>query len=403
MRLPESLRSLRYRDFRAFFAAQVVSQIGTWMHSVAQAWLVLSLTNSPLRLGFINTLQWGPMLLLAIVSGAIADRVPKRRLLMATQAAMACTALALATLVATGTVAYWHLGILAVCAGLANTLDNPARQSFVIEMVGREDVVNAVALNSAAFNSARIVGPAVGGLVIAHFGVVPAFLVNAASYVVVLATLATLGAEGHSRRQGSTTMRQEIAEGLSYALRTPRIRSVLAVLLVTSFCVFNFSMWVPLLARNVLGEGAQGFGFLMAAVGFGAVSGALTLGAVVPRHPPLKLLYAASASACAGLLVLAAVQSFWLAAVALFVVGFTGVVTVAGCNTSLQLSSSDELRGRVMSLYTLIFGGSFPIAAFLIGAVSERFSVGTAFFAWGATGLAALAALLATRRQGARG
>jgi predicted MFS family arabinose efflux permease len=403
MALPDSLRSLRHRDFRAFLAAQVVSQVGTWMHSVALAWLVLSLTNSPLLLGLINTLQWGPMLLLAVVSGAIADRVPKRRLLMATQGTLACTTLTLAALVATGAVAYWHLGILALCAGLANTLDNPARQSFVIEMVGRDDVVNAVALNSAAFNSARIVGPAVGGLIIARFGVAPAFFVNAASYLVVLATLATLGAEGRSRRQRPTTMRQEITEGLSYALRTPRIRAVLAVLLVTSFCVFNFSMWVPLLARNVLGQGAQGLGFLMAAVGLGAVSGALTLGVVVPRHPPLALLHAGSAAACAGLLVLATVQSVWLAAAALFVVGFSGVVAVAGCNTSLQLSSSDELRGRVMSLYTLIFGGSFPIASFLIGAVAERWSVSAAFFVWGVSGLIGIGALLAVRRGGARG
>jgi predicted MFS family arabinose efflux permease len=399
MRLPEALRSLRSRDFRAFFGAQTISQIGTWMHSVAQAWLVLSLTNSPLLLGLINMLHWGPILVLAIPSGVIADRVPKRRLLMATQASLACTTLTLATLVATGVVAYWHVAILALCAGLVTTLYSVARQSFMIEMVGRDDVVNAVALNSAAFNSARIVGPAAGGLVIASFGVAPAFAVSGAGYLVVLATLATLGLEGRSRRERPTTFRQDIAEGLAYALRTPEIRAVLGVIFVISFCVFNFSMWVPLLAKNVLGQGAQGFGFLMAAVGVGAVSGALTLGTVVPRHPPLALLHASAAAACAVLLALSLIESVSLTAVAVFLLGYFGVITAAGCNTALQLASSDELQGRVMSLYTLIHGGCFPIAAPLIGAVSERWSESTAFFVFGAGGLATLAVLMGAGRQ----
>src|SRR5262245_38314899 len=195
MRLPGTLRSLRFRDFRALFVAQTITQIATYVQAVAEAWLILSLTNSPLLLGLINLLHWGPILVLAIPSGAIADRVAKRRLLMATQAAQACTALIVAILVATGVVAYWHVGILALCAGLANTLYNVARQSFVIEMVGRDDVVNAVALSSAAFNGARIVGPATGGLVIASAGVAPAFAVSGAGHLVVLATLATIGVE----------------------------------------------------------------------------------------------------------------------------------------------------------------------------------------------------------------
>jgi predicted MFS family arabinose efflux permease len=317
---------------------------------------------------------------------------------MVTQAALACTALTVAALVATGVVAYWHVGILALCAGLANTLYNVARPSFVIEMVGRDDVGNAVALSSAAFNGARIVGPAAGGLVIASFGVAPAFAVSAAAYLVVLATLATIGVEGRSRRERPTTIRQDIAEGLAYALRTPEIRAVLGVLFVISFCAFNFSMWVPLLAKNVLGQGAQGFGFLMAAVGVGAVSGALTVGTVVPRHPPLALLHASAAAACSVLLAQSLTESFWLTAGALFLLGYFGVITAAGCNTALQLGSSDELRGRVMGLFTLIHGGSFPIAAPLIGAVAERWSVSTAFFVWGAGGLAALAVLTGARR-----
>ena len=399
MRLPEAFRSLRYRDFRAFFGAQTISQIATWMHSVAQTWLILSLTNSPLLLGLINLLHWGPILLLALPSGAIADRVAKRRLLMATQAAQACTALTVATLVATGVVAYWHVGVLAMCAGLANTLFNVVRQSFVNETVGRDEVVNAVALSSAAFNGARIVGPAAAGLVIAGAGGGPAGGLCGAGPHLGHAPLGPGGAGGRPRPARPTTIRQDIAEGVAYALHTPEIRAVLGVLFVISFCVFNFSIWVPLLARNVLGQGAQGFGFLLAVVGVGAVCGAFTLGTVVSRQPPLALLDASAAAACSVLLALCLIERVWLAAVALFLLGYTGVIASAGCQTSLQLRSSDELRGRVMSLFTLIHGGCFPIAAPLIGAVAERSSVSAAFFVWGAGGLAVLALLVGDRRR----
>ena len=188
-------------------------------------------------------------------------------------------------------------------------------------------------------------------------------------------------------------------EGVAYALRTPEIRAVLAVLFVISFCTFNFSMWVPLMATNVLGQDAQGLGFLMSAVGVGAVFGALTLGSVVPRHPPLALLHASAAAGCAVLAALSIVESVWLSAIGMFLLGYASVITAAGCNTALQLGSSDELRGRVMGLYTLIHGGSFPIAAPLIGAVAERSSVGIAFFVWGAGGLAVLVVLMGARRR----
>jgi predicted MFS family arabinose efflux permease len=197
-------------------------------------------------------------------------------------------------------------------------------------------------------------------------------------------------------------MGQEILEGLGYALRTPRIRLVLALLLVVSFCVFNFSVYVPLLARQVLGLGAEGFGFLMAAVGVGAVTGALALGILVPRRPPLPVLFVAATLACAGLIGLSAVRQFAVAVPVLFVVGFFGIIATAGSNTTLQLSAPDPLRGRVMSIYTLIFGGSFPVASFLIGAISERWSVSMAFLIAGVVGLGALTAIVARWRLGPR-
>jgi predicted MFS family arabinose efflux permease len=400
MPFPTALRALNHRDFRRWYASSLISQVGTWMQSVAQAWLVLQLTDSPFRLGLIGALQWGPMLVFALVTGAIADRLPKRRLLMTTQAALGCQSLVLGTLVATGHVQYWHIGVLAVAAGLANTLDNPARQSYNADLVGRQDVINAVALNSAAFNTARIVGPAIGGLLIARFGVVPGFYINGLSFLVVVATLATLSVEGHPVNTARASMVREIREGLDYALRTPRIRLVLALLLIVSFCVFNFSTYVPLLARQVLGLGAEGFGFLMAAMGVGAVAGALALGTLIPGRPPLMVLFAAAMLACAGLVGLSLVRQFAVAVPVLFVVGFFGIIATAGCNTTLQLSAPDALRGRVMSIYTLIFGGSFPIASFLIGLISERWTVSRAFLIAGVLGLSALTAVIARWRLG---
>ncbi len=189
-------------------------------------------------------------------------------------------------------------------------------------------------------------------------------------------------------------MREEIVEGLRYALRAPDIRLILAVLLVVSLWVFNFSIYVPLLARTVLGEGAEGFGFLMAAVGVGAVAGALTLGIAVRESPPPALLFTTAALACAALLSLSMIQQFWLAALALFVMGFAGIMTLSGCNTALQMAAPDRMRGRVMSLHVLVFGGSFPIGAFLVGAMSERWGVGRAFLVNGAAGLLALTGLV---------
>lgn len=394
MTFPRGLRALNHAEFRRFYSGQLVSLVGTWMQTVAQSWLVLQLTGSPFKLGLIGTLQFAPVLLFSVVAGAFADRLPKRRVLVATQTALACQSLALTLLIFTDRVQYWHVGLLALLGGLVNTLDMPSRQSLVVELVGPDDLVNAVALNSAAFNAARIVGPAVAGLLIARLGVAPAFLLNGLSFIVVIAVLLTLHTGSERRRRRGTTMGEEIREGIAYAIQTPRMRLILGLLFVVSLCVFNFTVYVPLLARQVLRLGAEGFGFLMASVGVGAVSGALLLGAVARPQLPLPAVFVAAFVACAGILGLAGVHHFWLAIAVLFVIGFAGIVLVASCNTALQLAAPDELRGRVMSLYALIFGGSFPIGAFLVGSISERWGVGRAFLSAGITGLVALSALL---------
>jgi MFS family permease len=390
---PSALRALDHPDFRRFWSGQLLSLVGTWMQSVAQAWLVLQLTGSPLRLGLIGTLQFGPILLLAVVAGAVADRLPKRRLLLATQLLLALQTLVLAVLVWTGVVRYWHVAALALGMGITNAADMPTRQSFIVELVGRADLPNAVALNSAAFNAARVVGPVLAGLLIARVGLAPAFFLNSLSFGAVLVALLLVGAEGRPPARPRATLAAEIGEGLRYARGTPRIALVLALLFSVSVCVFNWSITVPLLAREVLGVGADGLGFLMAGLGVGAVAGALTLAGLGAGPPSLTLLFAAATAGCVGTIALASVRDFTMGAVLLGAVGFVAIAFAAGSNSTLQLLAPDELRGRVMSLHTLGFAGGFPVGSALVGALAEAFGVRAAFVAMGGAGLVAVAAL----------
>ena len=392
MTVPAGLRALRHRDFRVFFAGQAVALVGSWMQQVAQAWLVLSLTNSPLRLGLVGSLNFLPILLFALVGGAVADRLPKRRLLVLTQSLLFCQTATLALLIVSGRVRYWHICVLALVWGIANTIDLPVRQAFVVELAGRADVTSAVALNSAAFNVARIVGPAAAGLLIARAGVAPAYFINAGAFVVVIVALLTVRARGTPLPRGGTTIGEEIREGVGYVLQTPRILILLAVLAVISITVFNFSVYVPLFARQVLGLGPEGFGLLMAAVGVGAVGGALTLGAL--QAPSISLLFTAGFLSCTGLVVMSTIGRFGVAALVLFVLGWISVMVVAGCQAALQLAAPDRLRGRIMSLHTFIYGGVFPFGAFTVGSISEHWGVSWAFRVAGLFGLTVLTLVL---------
>ncbi|HXJ84109.1 MAG TPA: MFS transporter [Candidatus Methylomirabilis sp.] len=398
MPLPAGLRALAIRDFRVYFAGTIVSQICNWMQTVTQSWLVLELTDSPFLLGLIATLQFGPILLFSIFAGIVADRLTKRNILMLTQAVQSALALTLGLLVWGGHARYWTVAVMAVMWGVMSALDQPTRQSFIIELVGRQHLASAVGVNSASFNSARIVGPAVAGILIARVGLFAAFMINAVAFLVSIGALTRVPARPPASRAGTTPVLEEIAEGVAYAARTPGVRFILGLQIIVSFCVFNFSVYVPLLAR-VLGLGSEGFGFLMASLGLGAVTAGLSLGAIVSRDPPPELIAMALGVACAGLLGLAVIRSFWPAALVLGTVGLTGTLVVACCNTSLQLATPDRLRGRIMSLYTLVSGGIFPLSAFFVGSVSQAGGVSRAFAVSGTLGLAALAVLVALRRR----
>ena len=398
-RRARSLGALRHRDFRLFWSGQLVSLIGTWMQSVGQAWLVLELTRSPFQLGLVSALQFIPVLLLSPIGGAISDRLRKRHILLVTQAVMMVQAFILAALVGSGRVRYWHVALLAAIYGLGRAVDIPARQSFITDLVGRIDVPNAVALNSVVFNGARIVGPAVAGLLIARFGVAPAFFVNGISFLAVLAALLAIRTDGRPDPAGRLGLRAGLLGALSYATGTPPVALTLGLLVVVSLLALNFNVVVPLVAYGVLHEDARGFGLLMSSVGAGAVVGAVAITLFRRDRPSLGALAGAAATLCAGVAALAFVGHFAAAALVLAVLGCCQIFFTTGCNTTLQLSTPDALRGRVMGLYALAFAGMSPFGSLLVGTVAEHFGVRVACAVSGGGGLAVIAvvALVATR------
>ena len=393
MRFPIGLRALAHRDFRLFLSGQLISLIGTWMQTVAQSWLVLELTNSPFKLGLIGALQFGPMLCFSFVAGAIADRLPKRRVLIGTQTALMVQALLLSFLTWTGRVQYWHVAVLATCYGLVFTLDMPTRQSFIVEMVSKDDLPNAIALNSAMFNGARMVGPAVAGLLVDRYGVGPAFGLNGLSFVAVIVALAAMRADGLPSPTQGTTVRAEIAAGLRYALYTPLVALILGLLLAVNLFCMNHNVLVPLLARDVLHQGAHGFGLLMAALGTGAIIGALALASLVTGRPPLSLILGAAGAATGLTLLLAGIRHFEAALILLSLVGLAQIVFLASCNTTLQLVVPDRMRGRIMGLYAFVLAGVTPLGSLLVGTIAEWLGVSTAYALGGGLGMACVLGL----------
>jgi MFS family permease len=396
---PARLAAFRHRDFRLFWSGQLVSLIGTWMQSVGQAWLVLELTGSPFHLGLVTALQFIPILILSPVGGVLSDRFPKRRIILLTQTAMMAQAFVLAFLVGSGRVQYWHVAVLAAIYGLGRAIDIPARQAYITDLVGRSDLPNAVALNSLVFNGARIVGPAVAGLLIDRFGVAVAFWLNGLSFVAVLAALLLTRTPGDPDRSGQLGIREGIWGALDYTARTPPVAFTLSLLVVVSVLVLNFNVVVPLVAKNVLNEGAHGFGLLMSSLGTGAVMAGIGLALLRRGRPPLWSLAASAAVLSAGTAALAGVGHFGTTAVLLVGLGCCQILFSTGCNTTLQLSTPNALRGRVMGLYALANAGMTPFGSLLIGAIAEHLGVRTACMVGGVGGLVAVVTLVLVGRH----
>jgi MFS family permease len=386
--------ALKYRNFRLFWFGQVISVSGTWMQSVGQAWLVLQLTHDAFLLGLVGVFQFLPVLLFSLVGGMLADKLPKRQVLMGTQTAAMLQAAVLFVLTATGVVQVWHVFALAACLGLVNALDIPTRQAFISEMVPQRDLMNAISLNSAQFNASRVVGPGVAGVLIAALGIPPLFLFNALSYLAVIAGLALMSPALLQRSQRPATDERplrQIREGVAFALRTPMIRLPLLMLFAVSTFGLNFNITLPLLADRTFHTGASGFGTMSSMLGLGSLLAALALAALVKKpHAMLLVLGAAVFGAYEAALAFVPSQR-WAIAI-LIVIGFAAISFSATANTALQSNSPAHMRGRVMSLFAMVFAGATPIGALLIGAAARVWGVQAALLA-GAAPVLAVAAL----------
>jgi MFS family permease len=378
--------ALSIPNYRRYYGGQSISLIGTWMQMTAQSWLVLTLTHSGAALGVIVALQTLPVLLLGPYGGVIADRVDKRRMMIALQSAMGVQALILGLLTVTGAVRVWEIGLLAAVLGFNNAFENPARQSFMMELVGPEHLRNAVSLNSVLVNAARSIGPAVGGILIATVGTGVCFLANAASFIAVVLSLTTLDASQLATVQPAPRARGQLREGLRYIRSTPALAVPLVMMAVAGCLTYEFQVSLPVMADRGLRVGATGFGFMTAAMGVGAVMGGLLVaarGKIGLRPLVLSALGFGTALSFATI-----APSLPLELFALGVAGAGSIAFMSMGNSTLQLSSAPEMRGRVMSLWFVAFQGSTPIGGPLVGVTM------TAFGARAGLGLGAAVALL---------
>ena len=342
------------------------------MQTVAQSWLVLELTGSSLKLGIVTALQFLPSLVLSFFAGPLIDYFPKRKIILACQAILMVQAFLLAALVLTGSVLYWHVVILATVLGITNAIDMPARQSFIIELVGREDLMNAIALNSSIFNGARAIGPALAGMVIAFAGTGLCFFLNGLSYLAVLWVLFLLNpGKEEVRDRIPLDMAKEISEALRYVRSTPVIRTTILLVAVVSIFGANFNVLVPVFARLELQRDAAAFGFLMSSFGGGALIGAISL-TYFSRFGPKRTFLLGSGRGLSFFLILIGLQkSYGMTALLLAACGWCIVTFFGNANTTIQLKSEDRLRGRVMSLYTMAFGGLSPFGSMFAGTFSN--------------------------------
>jgi MFS family permease len=363
---------MQHRNFQLFFSGQLVSLIGTWMQSIAESWLVYRLTGSALLLGAVGFASQIPVFLVAPIGGIVADRKNRHHVVIATQVASMILASILAMLTLTGLIRVWHVFVLAGLLGVVNAFDIPGRQSFLVDMVGKEDLMNAIALNSSMFNGARVVGPAIAGILVSKIGEGWCFAANAISYIAVISGLLMMRVHRPAALATVASPWAHIAEGFRFVRHTPPIRALLMLLGVVSLVAMPYTVLMPVFADQVLHGGARGLGILMGATGVGALLGALTLAA----RTGVKGLGRWVALSCGGfavsLMLFACSRSFWLSAALLLPVGFCMMLQMASSNTLIQAMVPDRLRGRVMSVYSMMFMGMAPFGALLGGALADH-------------------------------
>jgi MFS family permease len=370
-KLPAALRAFRHRNYRLFFGGQLISVCGTWMQSVAQSWLVYRLTGSAVLLGFVSFAQLIPVFLLSPVGGAAADRKSRHRILVITQVVAMLLAFVLAALTLTHRVHVWHLFVLASLLGINYAFYVPAQSAFVVDMVGKEDLMNAIALNSSMVNGARIVGPAIAGLLVAALGEGWCFLLNALSYIAVLAGLFLMDVPTHRKVPLPASPLKDIIEGFRFVVRTSPVRALLLLLGAVSLFGTPYAVLMPIFSDQILHHGAGALGLLMGASGLGALIGAGSLAARTRVRGLGRWVALATAGFGVSLILFGLSRSFWLSVVMLVPVGFTMMIEMAASNTLIQAMVPDRLRGRVMAVYSMMFLGMAPIGALVAGSLAQ--------------------------------
>ncbi len=369
----DRLPALKVRNFRLFFAGQLISLIGTWMDNIAEAWLIYRLTGSSLKLGTVGFCSQIPVFIFAPLGGIVADRYNRHRIIIATQATSMVLAGILATLTLTHRVQVWHVFLLAALMGVVNAFDIPARQAFLSDMVGRDKLMNAIALNSSMFNGARIVGPAVAGILVASIGEGWCFGANSLSYIAVIAGLLMMKLS-YEPREGARdkSPMQDILEGFRFVKNAKPIRYLLLLLGLVSLVGMPYSVLMPIFADRILHGGARGLGILMGATGVGALAGALTLALKRGLKGISRIISYCALGFGSSLILFSSSRYFWLSAALLIPVGYSMMVQMASSNTLLQSMSPDHLRGRVLAVYSMMFMGMAPFGALFAGAIAER-------------------------------
>ena len=371
-RVAHFTRAFRHRNYQLFFGGQLISLTGTWMQSVAESWLVFRLTGSSALLGVTSFVTLAPVFLFATIGGTVADRVNRHRIILVTQTLSMVLPLVLAGLTLSGRVQVWHVFTLATCLGIVNAFDIPARQAFVVEMVGREDLPNAIALNSTMVNGARVVGPAVAGLLVAAVGEGWCFLLNGLSYLGVLAGLLMMDRPARARPPVRASAVRDTLEGFQFVGRTSPVRALLVLLGVVSFAGMPYSVLMPVFAESILRSGPKGLGMLMAASGLGALGGALALLSRRGVRGLGRWVAISTAAFGVSLIGFSLSRTFWLSALLLVPVGAAIMVEMASSNTLIQAMVPNALRGRVMAVYSMMFMGMAPFGALFAGWLAER-------------------------------
>jgi len=375
-------RSFRHRNYRILFPASTISNIGSWAQRVAQDWLVLELTQSGIYLGIVTAIQFTPFLFFSLHGGAFADRFDKRKLLIGTNALGAFSALTLGTLVMINQVELWHVFALAAVLGISTAIDAPVRQTFAADIVGQDDLPNAVSLNSANFNAGRLVGPAISGLLIAAFGTGPSFLVNGFSYLFAIAALMAMNEKEffHQDRPKSKT---NVREGLHYALARPDIYVVMLIVFFLGTFGLNFQIFNALMATKEFGKGPAAYGLLGTFVAIGSLSGAIA-SARLERFRKTRFVILAGGAFALAILVLSILPNYTAYAIFLPICGVTALITMITANSIVQVNSDPAIRGRVMGIYLLIFMGGTPVGSPVIGLMAEAIGIRSTIAACGA-------------------